>query len=169
MNDFFYLFYSIILYPLIFILPAYVANGAPVIFGGGRPVDFNKKFRKRRIFGSHKTIKGSVSSIIAGLIIGLIEYPFFHYMFLISIFLVIGVNFGDLLGSFIKRQLNFASGKSFPILDQYGFLIFALLFTYHFKNFPNLYGVIFLFLLTGILHLSTNIGANKLKLKKVPW
>lgn len=169
MNSLFYFVYSIIIYPLIFILPAYVANGAPVIFGGGKPTDFNKKFRKKRIFGNHKTIKGSISSVIAGLLIGLIEYPFFHYMLLISVFLTIGVNFGDLFGSFIKRQLNFNSGKSFPILDQYGFFIFALLFAYSFGHFPSLYGLIFLILLTGILHLLTNISANKLKLKDVPW
>ncbi|MCL4383231.1 MAG: CDP-2,3-bis-(O-geranylgeranyl)-sn-glycerol synthase [Candidatus Marsarchaeota archaeon] len=171
MNNIPYFLYSIILYPIIFILPAYAANGAPVIFGGGKPIDFNKRFRKKRIFGDHKTIRGTLSSFIAGLLTGLIEFHFFHYMLLVSVFMVIGVNFGDLFGSFIKRQLNFNSGKSFPFLDQYGFFAFALLFVYAFaySHFPDLYGMVFLIILTGLLHLSTNIGAYKLKLKHVPW
>lgn len=165
------LIYSIILYPIIFILPAYVANGAPVLFGGGAPIDFNRKFMGKRIFGDHKTIRGTISGILAGLIIGLAEYPFFHYMLAVSLFLVIGVTFGDLFGSFIKRRVNMHSGKSFPVLDQYGFLIFALLFSYPiaYYYFPTIYGILFLILLTGVSHIMTNKGAHKLKLKAVPW
>ncbi|MCL4380831.1 MAG: CDP-2,3-bis-(O-geranylgeranyl)-sn-glycerol synthase [Candidatus Marsarchaeota archaeon] len=163
--------YSIIIYPVIFILPAYVANGAPVIFGGGAPIDFNRKFMGKRVFGDHKTVRGTVSGILAGLAIGIVEYPFFHYMLPVSLFLVIGVTFGDLLGSFIKRRVNMHSGRSFPVLDQYGFLIFALLFSYPVAraNFPTLYGILFLILLTGISHIMTNKGAHRLKLKEVPW
>lgn len=29
---------------LLFILPAYIANATPVLFGGGMPVDFRRKF-----------------------------------------------------------------------------------------------------------------------------
>ena len=163
-----YLF-DIIIYPILYILPAYVANGAPVIFGGGAPLDFHKKFRGKRIFGDHKTIKGTVSSLIAGIIIGLIESHFFSYLLPISILLVIGANIGDLFGSFIKRQVEFKPGKSAPILDQYGFFIFALIFAFSLGHLPDLYGLIFLVIVTGILHLLTNIGAYLLKLKSVPW
>ena len=55
--------YTVIIYPIIFILPAYAANGAPVIFGCGIPIDLNKKFRGKPIFGKHKTIKGLISGI----------------------------------------------------------------------------------------------------------
>ena len=161
--------YLIIIYPLIYILPAYAANGAPVVFGGGKPLDFGKKFIGKRIFGSSKTIKGAVAGIITGIIIGAIEYPFFPYMLYISVALSIGAIFGDLFGSFMKRRYNIKPGATVPLLDQYGFFVFALLFALPQGHLPSLYGLLFLVLLTGPLHLLTNICANRLKLKSVPW
>lgn len=163
------LVYAYFLYPIIYIFPAYAANGAPILFGGGRPLDAKRKIKGKRIFGDNKTIKGTASSLIAGTIIGLIEYPFFHYMLPIAILLTIGANVGDLVGSFIKRRMNFKSGSSLPIMDQYGFFVFAILFALPLGNLPDLYGMLFLVILTGIAHVATNIGANKLKLKRVPW
>jgi CDP-2,3-bis-(O-geranylgeranyl)-sn-glycerol synthase len=157
------------LYPIIYIFPAYAANGAPVLFGGGKPLDLGKKIKGKRIFGNNKTIRGTLSSLIVGVIVGLIEYPFLHYMLAISILLAVGANVGDLIGSFIKRRMNFKSGSSFPVMDQYGFFAFALLFALPLGNLPNAYGLLFLLVLTGIAHLLTNMGANKLHLKSVPW
>ncbi len=164
------LIYAIFLYPIIYIFPAYAANGAPVLFGGrGRPLDLGKKMFGKRIFGNNKTIIGTLSSLVVGVVVGLIEYPFLHYMLAIAVLLTIGANVGDLLGSFIKRRMDFNSGRRFPILDQYGFFFFALLFALPLAHLPDLYGLIFLVVLTGIAHVLTNIGANRLKLKKVPW
>ncbi len=162
--------YAIILYPIIYIFPAYVANGAPVLFGGGRrPLDFNKKIAGRRIFGPHKSIKGTVASIICGVAVGLIEYPFLHFMLPIAILLTIGANIGDLLGSFVKRQAGVPSGRSILLLDQYGFFVVAMLLAAPLGHLPSFYGIIFLIALTGILHILTNMGAHRLKIKKVPW
>jgi CDP-2,3-bis-(O-geranylgeranyl)-sn-glycerol synthase len=161
--------YLYIIYPIIYIFPAYAANGAPILFGGGKPLDNGRKINSKRIFGDNKTIRGSISSILAGIAVGLIEYPFLHYMLPIAILLTIGANFGDLLGSFIKRRLRIRHGKSFPIMDQYGFFIFAILFAIPLGHLPNIYGIIFLIVLTGVAHILTNRGANKLGLKAVPW
>ncbi len=163
--------YTLIIYPIIYIFPAYAANGAPVIFGGGKPLDMGAKLMGKRVFGDHKTFRGTASSLIAGIAVGLIEYPFFHYMLPVAILLAIGANFGDLIGSFIKRQIGMKSGKSFPVMDQYGFYVFALLFAFIFYNvgMPTLYGLVFITVLTGVTHLLTNIGAHRLKLKDVPW
>jgi CDP-2,3-bis-(O-geranylgeranyl)-sn-glycerol synthase len=171
MDALLYAIYSIAIYPIIYIFPAYAANGAPVLFGGGKPLDLGRKINGKRIFGDHKTFRGTASSLIAGIAVGLIEYPFLHYMLLVAILLAIGANFGDLFGSFIKRQLGVKSGKSFPLMDQYGFFIFALVFVFAFDRtgIPEVYGLVFLVLLTGITHLMTNIGAYRLKLKEVPW
>jgi CDP-2,3-bis-(O-geranylgeranyl)-sn-glycerol synthase len=164
-----YLIYSIVIFPIIYIFPAYAANGAPVLFGGGKPLDLGKMFLGKRIFGNHKTIKGTASSIAAGLIVGIIEYPFLHYMLAVAVLLTIGANIGDLFGSFIKRRMSVKSGASIPILDQYGFFVFALLFALPLGHLPDAYGLVFLVLLTGFLHVLTNRGAHKLKLKDVPW
>ena len=90
-------------------------------------------------------------------------------MLKISILLAIGAVFGDLLGSFIKRRMDYKSGQSFPIMDQFGFMIFALMFAFWLGNLPTLYGIAFIVVLTGIMHPLTNLGANRLKLKSVPW
>ncbi len=128
------------------------------------------KLYGKRIFGDNKTIRGTASSLICGIAVGLIEYPFLHYMLPVAILLAVGANVGDLLGSFIKRRLNVTHGASFPLLDQYGFFVFALLFALPLGHYMlTIYGVIFLIVLTGLAHVFTNRGAHKLRLKKVPW
>ena len=161
--------YNWIIYPIIYILAAYAANGAPVIFGGRAPLDLGKKINGERVFGPHKTIRGTISSVIAGVVVSLIEYPFLHYMLPIAILLTIGANIGDLIGSFAKRQYGIKSGSSVPLLDQYGFFAVAMLLAYPLGHLPTLYGIAFLVVLTGLLHTLTNRGAHKLRLKKVPW
>ena len=161
--------YNYIIYPLLFILPAYIANGAPVLFGGGAPLDMRKRFRRRRIFGDNKTIRGTAFMMVGAVVIGLIEYPFLHFMVYISILLGIGTIVGDLLGSFIKRQMRMNPGRSLPIMDQYGFFIFAILFSLPLGHTPDVIGIIFLVILTGVAHILTNRGAHLLRLKSGPW
>jgi CDP-2,3-bis-(O-geranylgeranyl)-sn-glycerol synthase len=161
--------YAIILYPVIYILPAYVSNGAPVIFGGGVPIDMNRKFRGKPIFGKHKTIRGLISGILSGFVIASLLSYFIPGIFLAGISMSIGTHIGDLAGSFIKRRQGKKSGERTLLLDQYPFLIFALLFAFPFGGFPSIWGIIFLVILTGLLHRSTNAAAHSLKIKEVPW
>lgn len=165
------LLYIIVVYPILFILPAYAANGAPVILGGGTPIDLNRKFNKKPIFGKHKTIKGLISGIASGILMGFIEStaPGFGFMLYIGIAQALGTHFGDLLGSFIKRQQGSKEGHKAELLDQYLFLIFAFIFSIPFGNAPVIYGVIFIFLFTWLMHRLTNKIAYKLRLKDVPW
>jgi len=161
--------FSILIYPLIFILPAWVANGAPVVFGGGAPLDFNKKFMGKPLFGKHKTIRGTISGLCSGFIIALIEYPLFSNLLLTGIMLSVGTIFGDLAGSFIKRRISIKEGSNVPLMDQYMFLIFAFLFALPFGNFPDPAGILVIVVLTGILHRITNLLAYIARIKKVPW
>lgn len=161
--------YSMVLYSIVYILPAYAANGAPVIFGAGKPIDAGKKIKGRRIFGDNKTRRGTISSIIAGMAVAALESVYIPYMLAVGVLLTIGANFGDLLGSFVKRRMGYGQGEPFPILDQYGFFAFAILFALPLGNIPTTYGLAFLVMLTGILHPLTNWLAHMLKLKRVPW
>jgi CDP-2,3-bis-(O-geranylgeranyl)-sn-glycerol synthase len=163
------LLYTLIIYPIIYIFPAYAANGAPVIFGGGTPLDLKRKMGGKRIFGDNKTIKGTAAALVIGILAGALESLAFPFMLKIAIMLTIGAIFGDLLGSFIKRRMSYKSGHSFPIMDQFGFMAFALIFAFWLGNLPTLYGIVFIVVLTGILHPLTNVGAHLLKLKEVPW
>lgn len=161
--------YSILVYPLIFILPAWVANGAPVIFGGGKPLDFGKRIRGRLIFGSHKTIRGLISGIAAGFIVSLLESTFLPGMLLTGILLTLGTHAGDLIGSFVKRRIGKEEGASWVVFDQYLFLLFALIFALPLGGLPGIPGLFLIVVLTGALHKVTNIMAHKAKIKKVPW
>ena len=66
----------------LWVLPAYVANAVPVLLGGGKPLDFGKKFSDgTRIFGDGKTIRGCFAGIVAGSFIGFVEgYLLFGFL-----------------------------------------------------------------------------------------
>ncbi|MCL5427826.1 MAG: CDP-2,3-bis-(O-geranylgeranyl)-sn-glycerol synthase [Candidatus Marsarchaeota archaeon] len=161
--------YSVIIFPIIYIFPAYVANGSPVIFGGGAPIDFGRKFRGKPIFGKHKTIRGFVFGLASGIIIGALESVAFPYLLAIGIALSFGTLLGDMLGSFIKRQMGHREGKDIFLMDQYMFFVVALLFAFPLGHIPDVYGILFLIILTGVLHRLTNLLAHKARLKEVPW
>lgn len=166
MADLLYLF---IIYPILYILPAYVANGAPVIFGGGALLDLGKKFGGKPIFGSHKTIRGLVFGLAFGFAVALVESFFIRYLLLIGVMLSIGAHAGDLLGSFVKRRIGKKEGHNWAFFDQYLFLIFAFLFALPFGHLPNLIGIAFIVVITGLLHKGTNVLAHMAKVKEVPW
>jgi CDP-2,3-bis-(O-geranylgeranyl)-sn-glycerol synthase len=165
------LLYLVVLYPIIYIFPAYCANGAPVLFGGGKAIDGGKKFKGKRIFGDHKTIKGLIAGISSGIIIGFAESlaPGYSFMLAIGAIQGIGAMAGDLVGSFIKRQRGMPSGSKGGLMDQYLFLIFAFVFSIPFGNLPIWQGIAFILILTGVLHKFTNMVAHRWKIKAVPW
>ena len=167
--DWYQILYSVIIFPIIYIFPAYVANGAPVIFGGGAPIALGRKFRGKPVFGKHKTIRGFVFGLSSGIIIGALESLAFPYMLAVGIALSFGTLLGDMLGSFIKRQMGFKEGKDIFLMDQYMFLVVAMLFALPLGHMPNLYGIAFIIMLTGVLHKTTNLLAHKARLKEVPW
>ena len=158
---------------LIYILPAYIANASPTILGGGTPVDLGKNFIDgRRIFGDHKTIRGVISGIVMGTLTGPFLYliglePDITNSFLRALLLSIGTHIGDLTGSFIKRRINLKPGESAPILDQLGFLIFALILST--PIYPiDISMAIALIVMTLILHPITNLIAYKAKIQEAP-
>jgi len=167
---------------LLFILPAYIANATPVIFGGGMPVDFRKKFTdKERVLGDGKTWRGLLAGICFGSLTGFVESQLCSTAVLslsvcldflpIGIVLSLGTMLGDLAGSFVKRRMRIKRGQPSLILDQLSFLFFALLLSIPYvpSGFLALDSLVFLVVLTYLLHVATNILANRLGLKKVPW
>ncbi len=52
---------AILIFSVLFIVPAYFSNAGMVIVGGGKPIDKGKLWRDgRRILGDHKTVAGLV-------------------------------------------------------------------------------------------------------------
>ena len=161
---------------LVFILPCYVANAAPVLLGGGAPLDFGAKWGDgKRLFGKTKTMRGFVGGVAAGtLAAGVLVYAHplaigAHAQMLSGIALSFGALIGDVLGSFIKRRMGLGEGEPF-LLDQLDFVLVGLLLAYPFAASTYDAGtIVFILILTYLLHIAANFAANRLGLKSVPW
>ncbi|HDQ05614.1 MAG TPA: CDP-2,3-bis-(O-geranylgeranyl)-sn-glycerol synthase [Candidatus Bathyarchaeota archaeon] len=158
-----------------FIFPAYCANAAPVIFGGGQPMDFGKRFFDGKpLLGSHKTVRGFLAGLIVGTLVGLaqtllseqvlFQYSQFEYPIFLGFALSLGALTGDLIESFIKRRINRAPGSSLPVADQIDFVLGAFLFSIPVSP-PSLPAALIILLVTVPIHLLTNLGAALLNMK----
>jgi CDP-2,3-bis-(O-geranylgeranyl)-sn-glycerol synthase len=159
-----------------FIFPAYCANAAPVIFGGGKPMDFGKNFFDGKPFlGAHKTFRGFFAGIIMGTLVGLVQTvlfehvlvqysPQFQYSIQLGFVLSLGALTGDLVESFIKRRLDRSPGSSLPVADQIDFILGAFLFSIPVSP-PSLPAALIILLITIPIHLLTNLGAALLNMK----
>lgn len=172
---------DLIISSLYFILPAYVANTCPVIFGLLKmPLGFAIS---EKLFGSHKTYRGFYSGYIGALLTLYVqyllsrngmfsEYEILNYkelnLFFFALLFGGGAITGDLIKSFFKRRLGIAPGRPFIPFDQLDLVLGALLFLWPVITLP-LANVLTLLILTPLLHLLTNVTAYKLKIKKVWW
>ena len=162
----------LIIEALKFIFPAYCANGAPVLAGGGTPLDFGKNFFDgKRILGKNKTFRGFFFGWLIGILVGIVEglvFGFATYSVLFSVLTPLGAFVGDLTGAFIKRRLNIAPGGLLPVIDQIDFVVGALLSSLPLSMIYWELAVAVL-IITPPIHLFTNFLAYKLKLKNNPW
>jgi len=155
---------------LIFIFPSYAANSVPAIFGGGTPIDLGRRFIDgERILGSHKTIRGFISGLFAGLLVSAVMGAIFSIELLfLGALISTGALGGDLFGAFIKRRMKLPPGYPLPLLDQLDFVFGGILILYPFHRLSR--GAIFLILLvTPAIHLLANMIAYLLGLKKTFW
>jgi CDP-2,3-bis-(O-geranylgeranyl)-sn-glycerol synthase len=163
---------TLIVESLKFIFPAYCANAAPVLAGGGLPMDFGKNFSDgKRVFGKNKTFRGFLFGWAIGILVGLVEgmvFGFASYSMLFSIITPLGALLGDLTGAFVKRRLNIAPGGLLPVVDQVDFVVGALVFALPLAIVYWQLAVAVL-VITPPIHLLTNYVAYKLKLKSNPW
>jgi len=160
---------------LYYIFPAYCANAAPVLFGGGKPIDLGRRFLDGKpILGSNKTYRGFISGILIGTLVGWVQSMLAPTLglrggsVLLGFTLSLGALVGDLLGSFIKRRLDIKPGDPFPVSDQIDFVLVALLFSLAVEP-PTLLAAVIVILLTPPIHLLTNFIAYLLRVKKKPW
>ncbi|MEM1589488.1 MAG: CDP-2,3-bis-(O-geranylgeranyl)-sn-glycerol synthase [Candidatus Bathyarchaeia archaeon] len=160
---------SLVLNALKFIFPAYCANAAPVLFGGGLPLDLGKTFSDGRpIFGKNKTFRGFFSGLAVGTAVGLVESMLFGYPLHFGFLLSLGALTGDLAGAFLKRRMGIPPGGILPVVDQIDFIVGALVFSLPLNMlFPEL--AVTVLVITPPLHLLTNFVAYKMGLKSIPW
>lgn len=175
---------------LYFMLPAYLANMAPLaalrFSVADIPLDHNVSWHGKRLFGSHKTYRGLFSGILVGIIIVFLQQQLFAWGWFANISLIpyaklahwqlavlgglfgAGALLGDLLKSFFKRRLSIPPGKPWFPFDQLDFVVGALL-AVSFIYTPPLQHIVLIIILTPPLHLLTNVLAYTAGLKKVWW
>ncbi len=158
-------------------IPIYLSNGLALAFGGGKPIDFGKRFFDGRpLLGNGKTIRGTAAGIFFGSLGAAIVSAFVPQLtaFLpvdylrYGVLLAIGAMAGDIAGSFVKRRMGLEQGKSVMLLDQLDFLLGGILLGVTLFT-PTILEILFLVVFTMSVHKFANIVAFKTKVKKVPW
>jgi CDP-2,3-bis-(O-geranylgeranyl)-sn-glycerol synthase len=172
---------QLIISSLYFILPAYVANMCPVIFGKlklplGYPIH-------AKLFGDHKTYRGLYAAYVGAFLVLLLQlylaknnifsdYTLLDYekinIFFYAFLMGIGAIMGDLIKSFFKRRLNKKPGSPWVPFDQLDFIIGALIFLTPVYILPW-QNILALLILTPLLHFLVNAFAYIIGMKKVWW
>jgi CDP-2,3-bis-(O-geranylgeranyl)-sn-glycerol synthase len=167
-------------------LPAYIPNNVAVLAGGGRPIDGGRTWNDRRVLGDGKTWRGTALGTAAGVAVALVlnqlqsafvgatgvavpEFPIQA-----ALALAFGAMLGDILASFFKRRTGRERGASFPGVDQLDFVVISLALTalvasgWFLETF-TVFVLVAVFVLTPLLHVTTNVIAYALGLKSEPW
>lgn len=71
--------------------------------------------------------------------------------------------------AFFKRRLGYPPGASWPVADQIGFILLAIILGSLIEPRPTLEQNVVVIITTVPLHYLTNLFAWGLKMKKVPW
>lgn len=132
-----------------YMLPAGAGNMTPVLVAKlpkfknwTAPLDGGKTWRQKPIFGKNKTWRGLITGVMAGLLVGFLQTKLFYLVDATHLpssiyatnnaiwlggLLAFGALAGDFLESFLKRQVNVASGDSWFPFDQLDYIIGACL------------------------------------------
>jgi CDP-2,3-bis-(O-geranylgeranyl)-sn-glycerol synthase len=165
-------------------LPAYMPNPVAALCGGGTPVDLGRTWSDgRRVFGDGKTYRGLIAGILAGIGSGLaliwlagtyhITSLPEHTVFSV-VLLACGALLGDLVKSFFKRRLGRERGAKWPVADQYDLVAGAFLLLLLFDlpwlvSWVTIPVLLFILILTPVLHRGVNIIGYLFRIKEVPW
>jgi CDP-2,3-bis-(O-geranylgeranyl)-sn-glycerol synthase len=143
------------------IIPAYIANGCAVLVGGGKPIDFGKKWKDgRRILGDGKTWRGLILGSLLGMVggFGLSTAAFyinkidpdiltvsnfrgFPIMIPIIFSICFGALMGDIIASFFKRRIGKKRGQDWIPFDQLDFILGVLFFSFLMAGLLQIIGV----------------------------
>jgi CDP-2,3-bis-(O-geranylgeranyl)-sn-glycerol synthase len=145
------------------------------------PLDFNKKIGNKPIFGKHKTFRGLVFGILFAVIIAYLQFLLYDNNILVDIAIIdysnwlligllmgFGAMLGDLAESFVKRRINYESGKPFVPFDQLDFVVGGLIFVYPLVVL-SLDKIVIILILSFVLDIIVNHLAFYLKIRKERW
>lgn len=183
---------EIVLSGIWLMIPALVPNSAAVLFGGGRPMDFGRSWRGKRILGDGKTWQGFFGGALSGVVIGLLQLGIIEalnaanpwsfgewpWSLCAILSLAFGSMLGDSAGSLLKRRMEMGRGEKAPVLDQYNFVAGAVVlalafrtdwFLDHLVRDDGILALIIFLIVVPVLHRGVNIIGYKLGKKDVPW
>lgn len=156
-------------------IPAYLANMAPALFGRffpRIPMDLGISLGKVRIFGDNKTWGGFVSGVVVAVIVGFalskIYWPFDFSAIYWSALLGVGALVGDAVKSFFKRRAGLKPGASWIPFDQVDFTIGALVFG-SFVFFPGWLYSVLVVVISAVGHILINHLGYYLGVQKNKW
>ena len=168
-------------------LPAYMANMAPVFFQKinflNYPLDFNKTFKNQPILGNHKTFRGLFFGIVLAVITAYLQHllavmgvavflqcPGIDYSnwFWLGFLSGFGALAGDAVKSFFKRRVGINPGERFLPWDQLDFVIGALIMVRFVYAVPLSIAIIAI-IVSFLLHIATNHIGFYLKIRKEKW
>ncbi|MCW6166955.1 MAG: CDP-2,3-bis-(O-geranylgeranyl)-sn-glycerol synthase [Thermoplasmatales archaeon] len=177
------------------LLPAFSANAlATLPRGTGPAMDLGRSWPwdHRRVLGPSKTWSGFFVGSALGIAIGLVEAgvillappnlavvprlaPSIVAAIPVVSVIAFGAMIGDAVGSFIKRRIDRPSGSRVWLLDQFPFVLVPIALGFAFypalfvATFANWEAIIWVVLLTLLLHVGFNWVGYKAGLKRVPW
>lgn len=151
-------------------LPAFIANGAPVV---ARKIPGIASWTTPiwvRAFGANKTYRGFAIGVAAAIITALLQFSLrnqwlfkqlteLHTSFwqsaIVGFLLGFGALFGDLVKSFVKRRIGIAPGQAWPVLDGVDYILGAVLCILPFYQ-ASLMDVVVLMVAAPLLSLLAN-------------
>lgn len=160
-----------------------MANGGACLIHNNRPVDGGRvAWDGNRLIGDGVTWGGLLSGTSMAIVFSMLQFLFstryldyypiqnatIYDAAILGGLLGFGALFGDMSESFLKRRLGIKRGQPLILLDQWDFLVGALLFA-SIVHVPPSMDILILFILTPVIHFGTNFLSNKVGLKEVPW
>ena len=165
-----------------FFLPAGIANMMPIFAARWPivknyewPMDFGLCFRGKRIFGSHKTVRGLIVGIIFATLtlwlqqlaaqhinmlrpwINHVDYMTLNVLVLGPLF-ALGALLGDAIESFFKRQIGIAPGDGWFPFDQIDYIVGGAIATWAFVSLSLKQYLLLIFIWFCLHIISTTIG-----------
>ena len=165
-------------------LPAWLPNPIAALFGGGRPIDGGRVLRDGyRVLGNGKTWRGFAAGVLAGLAIGAVQIAVQNLSLPVplplqtplTVFaLAVGALLGDMVKSFFKRRLGRDRGEAWPVVDQFdlvvgAFVLLAIATPGWIAANVTLPVLVFIVILTPLLHRIMNLIGYAAGIKEEPW
>lgn len=149
------------------------------------PIDFGISLKSKRIFGDNKTLRGILIMIIVSILVSQILYlgykngydSFINPVFsrspiFVGLLYSFSYIFGELINSFIKRQMNISAGRitptKFKSLQTFFDLsdgVIVVVFTLLVFTLASVYQVLTAGLIGIFLHYCTDLFMKRLRLK----